>query len=158
MSSLLTAPGSVHPAIPANSDGLLVPRLIPVAAHLCAEDYPDESRSRVLEQLADGVSPRACCLIGSLEWSDLAEVERLLGRRPAPAPRRPDGSIDPDPELTAWLAEPVRTPGVALPFDLAVAGDRARAIPRPDPFRLDWSADAIEAADRLLCPYPPDRD
>jgi hypothetical protein len=80
---------SLHPhrprvEVPSDPDGLLIPRLLPVAAYLCVEGYPDRARERVLSRLADGVSPRACCRDGALEWRDLAEVERLLAgaRRP----------------------------------------------------------------------------
>lgn len=89
--------------IPADSDGLLVPRLIPVAAHLCAEEYPDAARSRILERLADGVSPRVCCLQGVLEWGDLAEVERLLAPRPAAAPAPIAGGA---PRRDEWGSSP----------------------------------------------------
>jgi hypothetical protein len=142
MTTLSATLPSVQP-IPTDSDGLLIPRLIPVAAYLCCEEYDDTARSRVLERLADGVIPRACVGPGLLEWSDLAEVERLTARRPAAVPPIRGGApSDPDPELTVWLAEPVRTAGVPLPLDAAL------------PYRPDWTSAEIDALDRLMCPYP----
>jgi hypothetical protein len=67
-----------EPLVPVNSDGLVIPRLIPVAACLCVEGYPDAARSRVLNRLADGNTPRQCVEDGALEAADLAEVERIM--------------------------------------------------------------------------------
>jgi hypothetical protein len=70
--------------IPVDADGLLIPRLLPVAAYLCVEEYPERARERVLGRLAGGATPRQCCEDGALGWRDLREVERLVAgaRRP----------------------------------------------------------------------------
>jgi hypothetical protein len=81
-------------AIPTNSDGLIVPALIPVAAFLCVEGYHDGARSRLLERLADGVPPRKCVEDGALEPADLAEVDRLLADCFIPAPAEAEDLAD----------------------------------------------------------------
>jgi hypothetical protein len=84
MNTVLAAPPAVH-SIPTDSDGYLRPDLIPVAAYLCSEEYSDRARARLLNRLADGVTPRDCCRDGALDWRDLLDVESLMPVRPSPA-------------------------------------------------------------------------
>jgi len=82
MSTVTQAARPVQPGlIPTDSDRRIHPELIPVAAFLCVEEYDDAARARVLERLADGVSPRDCARDGALEWRDVLAVEELLARR-----------------------------------------------------------------------------
>ncbi len=64
--------------IPTDSEGYLRPDLIPISAYLYSTGYSDRARSRVLNRLADGVSPRECCKDRALAWRDLLEVEALM--------------------------------------------------------------------------------
>lgn len=64
--------------VPVNSDGCVIPHLIPVAAFLCIAEYTDRARSRILNRLADGNTPRQCVEDGALERQDLADVERIM--------------------------------------------------------------------------------
>lgn len=96
-----------HVQIPRDSDGYLVPRLLPVAAYLCCEEYDDAARSRILERLADGVSPRDCARDGLIEWRDLDEIEALTAgaARPYLAPLPPISGAAPAPAVACDLTD-----------------------------------------------------
>ncbi len=76
MSTVTAFAPIVH--IPTDSDGYLRPDLIPITAYLYSTGYSDRARSRVMNRLADGVSPRELCKDGALAWRDLLEVEALM--------------------------------------------------------------------------------
>lgn len=65
-------------AVPADSDGVLRPDLILVAAYLCVEGYSDRARERVLCRLADGDTVSGCIDAGALDPSDRLNVEVLV--------------------------------------------------------------------------------
>lgn len=129
-----------HVQIPRNSDGYLIPSLLPVAAYLCVEDYSDGARARVLERLADGVPARECAADGLIEWRDLAEVERLLaGRRPYCEPIAPVCGGSPEIDLDAVCREPSGAePGcltIAEWDAQCAAHDAEMAAARPEPYQ-----------------------
>ena len=111
---------AVHP-IPTGPDGTIVPRLLPVAAYLCGEQYGPEARSAVLERMAAGVGPIVLALTGLLEWADVRPVEDIMGgRSPYGGPIRPIRCGSPE-------AAPARKAEAVDMDDFPVSYDRMRA-------------------------------
>ena len=117
--------------VPVNSDGLVIPHLMPIAAYLCVEEYSDAARSRVLNRLADGNTPRQCVEDGALERRDLAEVERIMLAHGLLVPPRmaggaPAALLSLDPPILGPTPEEIEEARRWVDYLDALDADRAR--------------------------------